>query len=103
VSSPTVRRAAGGRHHRVGRHLWLPGASEQAALIEQARATAARQLQRWFPHWTGALEQLSGQALRQLACNQPVDPNDSSSWQNQQTRRAECCRATASAPAPPPG
>ena len=54
---------------------------ERAALAAQARDTdAARQLQRCFPRWAKALEHLSWRALRELAANRPVDPNDPDAW-----------------------
>ena len=55
--------------------------SERAALAGQARDTdATRQLQRCFPRWAKALEHLSWRALRDLAANRPVNPNDPDAW-----------------------
>ncbi|MGA2015298.1 MAG: hypothetical protein ABSH51_32895, partial [Solirubrobacteraceae bacterium] len=57
------------------------GRLEREQLIARARGSdAARQLQRCFPHWAMAFEHLSPRALRQLAANQPVDPNDRDAW-----------------------
>ena len=55
--------------------------SERDALAARARDTdATRQLQRCFPRWGRALEHLSWRALRDLAANRPVNPNDSDAW-----------------------
>ena len=57
------------------------GRLEREQLVARARGSdAARQLQRCFPHWATALEHLSLRALRQLAANEPVDPNDRDAW-----------------------
>ena len=57
------------------------GRLEREQLIARASGSdAARQLQRCFPHWAMAFEHLSPRALRQLAANEPVDPNDPDVW-----------------------
>ena len=72
-----------------GRELRLPGwaggldseHAERDRLIAQARSSdAAHQLQRCFPRWATAFEQLSWRALVGLAKNEPVDPNDRDAW-----------------------
>jgi hypothetical protein len=57
------------------------GRLEREQVVARARGTdAARQLQRCFPRWAKAFEHLSPRALRQLAANDPVDPNDPDVW-----------------------
>src|SRR4051794_22387945 len=71
-----------------GRPLELPAwpldaraDAERRVVAQRARETdAGRQLQRCFPRWSGALEQLRLTALHRLAANQPVDPNDPDAW-----------------------
>ena len=71
-----------------GRVLDLPGLAtggprERERLIARARETdATRQLQRCFPRWLKALENLSWPALVRLAGNEPVDPNDRGAWES---------------------
>ena len=58
-----------------------PGRLERERLIARARETdATRQLQRCFPRWSKALDQLAWRALVRLAANEPVDPNDPDMW-----------------------
>ena len=57
------------------------GRLERERLLAQARQTdATRQLERCFPRWSRALEQLAWRALVRLAANEPVDPNDPDMW-----------------------
>ena len=59
----------------------LRDSSGRADAERSARETdAGRQLQRCFPRWSRAFEHLRRTALRRLADNQPVDPNDADSW-----------------------
>ena len=61
----------------------LAGRDERERLIARARETdATRQLQRCFPRWLKALENLSWPALVRLAGNEPVDPNDRGAWES---------------------
>jgi hypothetical protein len=54
---------------------------ERERLIGRVRQTdATRQLQRCFPRWSNALDQLAWRALVRLAANEPVDPNDPDMW-----------------------
>jgi hypothetical protein len=56
-------------------------ALERARLLGPARETdAGRQLARGFLSWSRALDHLRLPALRRLAENQPVDPNDPDTW-----------------------
>ena len=62
-----------------------PGRLERERLIAQARGSdAARQLQRCFPRWSKALDQLAWRALVRLAANEPVDPNDPDMWSSRE-------------------
>jgi hypothetical protein len=74
-----------------GRPLQLPGwggaplvARDRAEREENARRArdtdAGRQLQRCFPRWSRAFEHVRLAALRRLARNEPVDPNDRDTW-----------------------
>ena len=62
-------------------NLWDWGRGEDEALIDRAAATQAwAQLARCFPHWRSAKRNLHSRALRRLAANKPVDPNDKANW-----------------------
>jgi hypothetical protein len=96
-----------------GRPLQLPGwgggalvahdQPERAQTERRARDTdAGRQLQRCFPRWSRAFEHLRLAALRRLASNEPVDPNDRDTGTAATSTPRRCCAATAwrgSAPA----
>jgi hypothetical protein len=45
-------------------------------------SAAWAQLVRCFPHWRGAMRRLHSRALRRLAANRPVDPNDTEVWRS---------------------
>lgn len=65
-----------------------PGSSatdelERERLLGAARESdAGRQLARSLARWTRALEHLRLPALRRLADNRPVDPNDAGAWRS---------------------
>jgi hypothetical protein len=62
-------------------HSTGDGGGGHEALIATATASAAwAQLVRCFPRWQGATRRLHSRALRRLAANNPVDPNDTASW-----------------------
>ncbi len=56
-----------------------PWAELAAAASE---SDAYRQLMRCFPRWSRVTEALSGDALKALAANRPVDPNSRDTWQS---------------------
>jgi hypothetical protein len=63
--------------------MWDPGGGEDEALVTAAMASAAwAQLVRCFPRWQGATRKLHSTALRRLAANRPVDPNDKATWRS---------------------
>jgi hypothetical protein len=63
--------------------VWDPGGGEDEALVTAAIASAAwAQLVRCFPRWQGATRRLHSTALRRLAANRPVDPNDKTTWRS---------------------
>jgi hypothetical protein len=60
-----------------------PGSSRMSYSQVLAAATtsdAFQQLARCFPRWTRISDSLSEPALRALAANTPVDPNDTATW-----------------------
>jgi hypothetical protein len=64
-------------------HSTWDGGGGHEALIATATASAAwAQLVRCFPRWQGATRRLHSRALRRLAANKPVDPNDTASWRS---------------------
>jgi hypothetical protein len=61
--------------------MWGRGANEDEALVTAAIASVAwSQFVRCFPRWQGATRRLHSRALRRLAANTPVDPNDKATW-----------------------
>ena len=72
-----------------GRPLTLPGRWPSATAEELERdrllgpareSDAGRQFARCFAVWPGALDHIRLTALRALAANRPVDPNDPDVW-----------------------
>ena len=56
---------------------------ERERLLGRARASdAGRQFARCFARWPGALDHIRLPALRALAANRPVDPNDPDVWRS---------------------
>src|SRR4051794_36778520 len=56
---------------------------EDEALVSAAMASGAwAQLVRCFPRWQGAARRLHSTALRRLAANRSVDPNDKATWRS---------------------
>ena len=79
------RAPPGGRSSLGG--AWFAGPAgdepERDRLLGPARESdAGRQLVRCFVRWARALEHLRLPALRRLADNQPVDPNDPDAWRS---------------------
>ena len=74
-----------------GRPLSLPGSWALATADQREReqllgpageSDAGRQFARCFPRWPRALEHVRLVALRALAANRPVDPNDPDVWRS---------------------
>ena len=65
---------------------WLSATAEELErerLLAPARASdAGRQFARCFARWPGALDHIRLAALRALAANRPVDPNDPDVWRS---------------------
>src|SRR5436305_13206280 len=56
---------------------------EREKLLEPARESdAGRQFARCFARWPGAFDHIRRAALRALAANRPVDPNDPDVWRS---------------------
>ena len=56
---------------------------ERERLLAPARESdAGRQFARCFARWPGALDHVRLAALRALAANRPVDPNDPDVWRS---------------------
>ncbi len=84
--APAATTTASGRALSLG-GAWFAGpagdALERDRLLGPARESdAGRQLVRCFVRWARALEQVRLPALRRLADNQPVDPNDPDVWRS---------------------
>lgn len=81
TTSPAAASTSSGRP--LSRSTWNSASSTDDTLVAQATATAAwSQLARCFPHWRGAKHKLHSRALRRLAADEPVDPNDTATWEN---------------------
>jgi hypothetical protein len=63
--------------------MWDGAAGEDEPLVTAAMASGAwAQLVRCFARWQGATRRLHSRALRRLAANTPVDPNERSTWRS---------------------
>ena len=65
---------------------WLSATAEELErerLLAPTRASdAGRQFARCFARWPGALDHIRLAALRALAANRPIDPNDPDVWRS---------------------
>jgi len=67
-------------------HFGWENQHQRAELEAKARQTDAfKQLQRCTPRWAKVPEQLRLRALKKLAANEPLDPNDRDIWGGQDT------------------
>ena len=86
AGAPAATTTASGRALSLG-GAWFAGPAgdepERDRLLGPARESdAGRQLVRCFVRWARALEHVRLPALRRLADNQPVDPNDPDVWRS---------------------